>query len=151
MTTFPHISTSSFPLDVLDLKHDEFYQFVQDQCGPIQANMLKFELISDASIFIECDNPTEIMAYDSVKLNKLKADSCLMTTDGSSIILPGITASFSNLKKLLLKKFDKNIKESRRKTILSNTSAVSTALSTSELTSSDDLRNHMMLIFNDGL
>ena len=148
MTTFPHISTSSLPLDVLDLKHDEFYQFVQDQCGPIQANMLKFQLISDASIFIECDNPTEIIAYDSVKLNKLKVDSCLMTAGGSSIILPGITASFSKLKKLLLKKFDENIKESRRKTILSNTSAVSTALSTTQLTPIDDLRNHISKSIN---
>ena len=97
---------------------------------------------------ISFDLGTEIMTYDSVKLNELKADSCLMTTDGSFIMLPGITASFSNLKKLLLKKFDENVKESRRKTILSNTSAASTALSTSQLTSSDDLRNHIAKSIN---
>jgi hypothetical protein len=96
MTTSVYINTSALPSDVFDLKHDDFYNFVDLQCGPTQANILKFQLISDANIFIECDDPTEIMKYNSDKLNESKAKSCLMINDGSSIMLPGITASLRN-------------------------------------------------------
>jgi hypothetical protein len=120
MTTTVYINTSALPSDVFDLKHDDFYNFVDFKCGPTQANILKFQLISDANIFIECDDPTEIMKYNSDKLNELKAKSCLMTNDGYTIVLPGITASFNNLKKLLLKKIDQDIKELKKNKNISN-------------------------------
>lgn len=98
------ISAIGLPPDVLELKHDDLYNFVETQCGAIQANILRLQLISDASIFIECDDPTEIMQYNSGKLNDLKNESCLMINDESFIVLPGVTASFSNLKKRLSKR-----------------------------------------------
>jgi hypothetical protein len=123
MTTFTYINTSALPLDVFDLKDDDFYNFVEFQCGPVQANILKLQLISDASIFIACDDSTEIMKYNSDKLSELKAKSCLMINDGFSIVLSGITTSFNNLKKRLLKKIDQDIKEFRKNKNIFNASA----------------------------
>ena len=103
MNTSVYSNPNALPSDVFDLKHNDFYNFIDCQCGPILANIHKFQLISDADIFIECNDPTEILKYNSNKLNELKTKSCLMIDDKSSIILPGIIASFSSLKKRLLK------------------------------------------------
>jgi hypothetical protein len=55
------------------------------------------------------------MKYNSDKLKELKAKCCLLFNDGSSIVLHGITASFNNLKKRLLKKIDQDMKEFKKK------------------------------------
>ena len=117
-------------MNVFDLQHDDFYRFVERQCGPLQAEVLKFQLISDASIFIEWNDPIEIMQYNSEKLHELKMKSCLITIDGSHIVLPGITASFQTLKKCLLKRTEEDLKESKRK---KNTSDPLTSCLTSDL------------------
>jgi phenylalanyl-tRNA synthetase alpha subunit len=144
MTTSIYINTSTLPSDVFDLKYDDFYNFVDFQCGPIQTDILKFQLISDANIFIECDDPTEIMKYNSDKLNELKDKSCLMLNDGSTIVLPGITASFNNLKKRLLKKIDQDMKELKKNKNISNASTPLTVPTTSQSRSIDELRSHII-------
>jgi len=144
MTTTVYINTSALPSDVFDLKHDDFYNFVDFQCGPTQANILKFQLISDANIFIECDDPTEIMKYNSDKLNELKDKSCLMLNDGSTIVLPGITASFNNLKKLLLKKIDQDIKELKKNENISNAPTPLTISNANQSKSIDELNSHII-------
>ena len=144
MTASPHINTKTLPMNVFDLQQDDFYRFVERQCGPLQAEVLKFQLISDASIFIECNDPIEIMQYNSEKLHELKMKSCLITIDGSHIVLPGITASFQTLKKCLLKRTEEDLKESKRK---KNTSDPLTSCLTSDLVQSEsieDLRNHII-------
>ena len=144
MTTSTHININVLPSNVFDLKHDDFYNFVEYQCGSIQANILKIQLISDASIFIECNDPTEIMKFNSDKLNQLKDQSCLMMTDGSSIVLPGIIASFNTLRKCFLKKIDQEIKEFKRNKNISNTSTPLTATVASQQRSTDELRSHII-------
>ena len=144
MVILTQISAIGLPSDVLELKHDDLYNFVEAQCGAIQANILRLQLISDATIFLECDNPTEIMQYNSGKLYDLKNDSCLMTTDGSFIVLPGITASFSNLKKGLSKKIEESIKEVRRSRTLPITSTPLSQPPTNQAKSTDELKSHMI-------
>lgn len=139
-----HINISALPSNVFDLKHDDFYNFIEFQCGPTQANILKIQLISDASIFIECDDPTEIMQFNSDKLNKVKDQCCLMTTDGSFIVLPGVTASFNNLKKCLLKKIDHDIKQSKRNKNISCASTPLTPAIPSQPKSTDELKRHIV-------
>jgi hypothetical protein len=144
MTNSVYIDTSTLPSDVFELKHDDFYNFVEFQCGIIQANILKFQLISDANIFIECNDLTEIMKYNSNKLNGLKIQSCLMINDGSSIVLPGITASFNNLKKRLLKKIDQDMKELRKNKNISNVSTPLTVPTTNQSKSIDELKSYII-------
>ena len=79
--------SNTIPVNIFDLQHDDFYDFVEAHCGSVQANILKFQLISDAGTFIECENPTEILQYDSDRLKHLKENSCLLTSDGLCIVL----------------------------------------------------------------
>ena len=58
-----------------------FYDLIDFQCGPTQANILKFQLINDANIFMKCDDPREIIQYDSDKFIELKAKVCLISKD----------------------------------------------------------------------
>lgn len=146
MNTSTCTSMNSLPADIFDLKHEDFYNFVQYECGPIQSKILKFQLISDVDTFLECNDPTEILKYKSAKLNELKAESCLMTDENSFVIFPGIIASFSSLKKRLMKKIDENIKEIKRNKSSVNASAStpSTAPTTSTQSKTvDELRNHI--------
>lgn len=147
------ININSLPADVFELKHEHFYNFITEECGPVQSGILKFQLISDADTFIECNDPTEILKYDSEKLNELKDSSCLITDDKSCIILPGIIASFNSLKKRLLKQVDENIKEIKRNRNINNT-ITSTPLTTSANSQSktvDEFRNHIIKSINQWL
>ena len=90
-------------------------------------------------MFLECDDPTKIKQYNSGKLNDVKNDSCLMATDGSFIVLPGITASFSNLKKRLSKKIEESIKDARRNRTLSITSTPLSQPPTNQAKSTNEL------------
>lgn len=60
MNTSTYINTTTLPPNIFELKHDDFYDFIDHECRTIQANILKFQLISDVDTFIECDDPTEI-------------------------------------------------------------------------------------------
>jgi hypothetical protein len=146
MNTSAYTNTSTLPPYIFELKHDDFYDFVDHECGTIQAQILKFQLISDVDIFIECDDPTEILKYNSAKLNELKANSCLMIDEKTCIILPGILSSFSSLKKRLLKKMDEHMKELKRNKNVVNSYASTplTANTTSQSKTVDELRSHII-------
>ena len=140
-----YILSKTLPADIFDLQHEEFYDFVESHCGSIQASILKFQLISDAITFIECDNPTEVMEYDSEQLKALKEIACLVTNDGTYITLPGIVASFKTLKKRLVKQLEDDVKEARktRKNIFNSSSSLSTPLA-DQSKSVDQLRTHLI-------
>lgn len=144
-----YLNSHELPSDVYDLQHDDFYKLVSDRCGPVQADILKFQLISDAHIFIECEDPTEILKYNNEKLNELKNKSCLILDDRSSIVLPGIIVSFNSLRKRLLKKFDEDIKEMKKQKNTSNAATLlitSTPLTTStpgQPKTTDELTSHI--------
>ena len=67
-----------------------------------------------------------------------------MIDDNSSIILPGIIASFSSLKKRLLKKFDQDTKERKKNKNIINTSTPLTSLTTNQSKTNDELTNHII-------
>ncbi|CAF0838407.1 unnamed protein product [Adineta steineri] len=46
--------------------------------GIVQANILKIQLISDATTFLECNDPTEILQRNGEKLFNLKHKACLI-------------------------------------------------------------------------
>jgi phenylalanyl-tRNA synthetase alpha subunit len=59
-------------------------------------------------------------------------------------VLPGITASFNNLKKRLLKKIDEDMKELKKNKNISNASTPLTVPTTSQSRSIDELRSHII-------
>lgn len=147
MNTSVYINPNELPPDVFTLKHDDFYLFVQRQCGQIQSDILKFQLISDADIFIECNDPTEILKYNNPKLDSLKSEACLMIDDKSFIVLAGINSSFNSLRKRLLKKVDEDMKQMKKRKNIFNTSTPLTPLTSStnnQSKTNDELKIHMI-------
>ncbi|CAF1384622.1 unnamed protein product [Adineta ricciae] len=147
------IDMHPLPADVFDIKHDDFYNFVDYEYGPLQSKILKYQLISDVDTYLECTDPTEILKYNSAKLNELKAEPCLMTDENSFVIFPEIIASFSSLKKRLLKKIDENIKEIKRNKTFDNASVStsSTARISTQSKTVDEFRNHITKSINQWL
>ncbi|CAM4969505.1 unnamed protein product [Rotaria socialis] len=139
-----NVNTSTLPVNIFDLQHDEFYNFIELHYGPIQAKILKLQLISDASIFAECNDPTEILQYSGEKLNELKNKACLITNDGNCIILPGIAASFKTLKKRLLKKLEEDVKKTKKNNSTSFTQP--NAPTVNQAKSIEQLRTHLITI-----
>lgn len=137
-----YTNTSALPTNIFDLKQDDFYNFIEYHCGIVQSKLLKFQLISDVDTFVECDDPTRILEYNSEKLKELKAESCLLIDDQSHIVLPGIIASFSSLKKSLLKKNEQDIKEMKKKSTR-DASTPLIATTTSQTKTIDELRSHI--------
>jgi hypothetical protein len=129
-----------------DLQHDQFYQFVELQCGSVQAKILELQLISDAFTFLECTDPTEILQYNGDKLNDLKHDACLITHDGTCIILPGIIVSFKTLRKRLLKKLEEDAKKAKHNN--SNSLTQSHKPVVTQTKSIDEIRNHLITTIN---
>lgn len=127
-------------------QHDQFYQFVELQCGSVQAKILELQLISDAFTFLECTDPTEILQYNGDKLNDLKHDACLITHDGTCIILPGIIASFKTLRKRLLKKLEEDAKKAKHNN--SNSLTQSHKPVVTQTKSIDEIRNHLITTIN---
>ena len=146
MTGTTNVNKKTLPPNVFDLQHDDFYTFVEIHVGVLQAKILQFQLISDATTFIECHDPTEILQYNSEKLIDLKQKTCLITNKGACIILPGIVASFKMLKKCLLKKIEEDNKRNRNNIV--NSSAPVAASVTNRAKSIDDHRNHITTIIS---
>ncbi|CAF0919580.1 unnamed protein product [Adineta ricciae] len=148
MTSTVHVNTKSLPPNVFDLQHEDFYDFVEMHVRVLQAKILQFQLISDAATFIECQDPTEILQYNSERLGDLKQKACLTTTSGTCIILPGILASFKILKKCLLKKIEEN-KKNRNNPINSSTPTPTPGASRAK--STDEHRNYISTTINQWL
>ena len=125
-----YVLPKTLPADISNLQHEEFSDFVESHCGSIQASKLKFQLISDTIAFIECDNPTEVMEYDSEQLKALKEIACLVTNDGTYITVHAIVASFKTMEKRLVKQLEDDVREARktRKNIFNSSSSLNTRL-----------------------
>ena len=137
-----YIKTHTLPANVFDLQHDAFYNFVEFQCGSVQAKILELQLISNATTFIECNDLTEILQHNVEKLIELKYKACLVTDDGHCIVLPGIVASFKTLKKRLLKKLEEDIK--KNKTNIFNSTSTPNQTLVNSVKTNDQLRNQLV-------
>ncbi|CAF3300725.1 unnamed protein product, partial [Rotaria sp. Silwood2] len=144
MTRSIRVNTGTLPVNVFDLQREEFYNFVELHGGPIQAKILKVQLISNASTFIGCSDPTEILLYNSEKLNELKHIACLITNDGTYIVLAGVIASLKNWKKHLLKKLEEDMKKTNN--VNMNSFPSSGTPIDNQVESTDQLRKHLNTI-----
>jgi hypothetical protein len=100
----PFANINHLPDDLFTYQNDDFYDFVSKCIGKKQADLLKFEDISNADIYLSCNNVLGILKLDSAALLPFKQCLCLKLDDNSFIALPGIKSSFVYLTELLLKK-----------------------------------------------
>ncbi|CAF3328733.1 unnamed protein product [Rotaria socialis] len=109
----PFFNTSRIPDDIFSYQDKQFYDFIKTLIGDKQANLLTFQEISNADIYLHCCNVLNILKLDSSALIPYKESLCLKLDDNSYTVLPGIKNSFSYLNELLTKKKDEIIRTTR--------------------------------------
>ncbi|CAF2136875.1 unnamed protein product [Rotaria magnacalcarata] len=100
----PFIDTNFLPRDVFTYQDEQFYDFVSTCIGHKQADLLKFEEISSAQIYLTCGNVLDILKLESSDLIPFKESLCLKLNNNSFKVLPGVESSFIYLTELLSKK-----------------------------------------------
>ncbi|CAF3579667.1 unnamed protein product [Rotaria sp. Silwood1] len=91
---------SKLPDNVLTLKGDEFYKFVQSVAGEPLYDILKIQSINSTQSFLDTDDIFEIFKYDSPDLIEIKRKSCFKI-NGEYVVKAGIKNSSTYLITLL--------------------------------------------------
>jgi hypothetical protein len=102
----PFVNIKHLPHDLFSYQDERFYDLVDKFIGKKQAELLKFEEISSADIYLNCPNVLGVFKLDSAAVLPLKESLCLKLDDDSFVIFPGIKSSSSYLTELLTKKKD---------------------------------------------
>ncbi|CAF3330752.1 unnamed protein product [Rotaria socialis] len=110
----PFVNTNRVPDDIFSYQDEQFYDFIKKLIGQKQANLLEFQEISNADIYLHCCNVLNILKLDSTALIPFKESLCLKLDDNSYTVLPGIKSSFSYLTELLTEKKDEIIRTVRQ-------------------------------------
>ena len=100
------VNIKHLPDDLFSYQDERFYDFVDKFIGKKQAELLKFEEISSADIYLNCPNVLGVLKLDSAALLPLKESLCLKLDDDSFVLLPGLKSSYSYLTELLKQKKD---------------------------------------------
>ncbi|CAF2961111.1 unnamed protein product [Rotaria sp. Silwood2] len=134
-------NASILPDNIMELENDHFFKFVQIFSGEKLATLLEFQDITNAQCLLACDDPFEIISFDSDDLLDLKKKICIKLNNNSFAVLPGIASKMKILKAALLKKHNEIKKEAQKKSlnVVSIPDAPSTILSAQISTSSTDL------------
>ncbi|CAF2930389.1 unnamed protein product [Rotaria sp. Silwood2] len=103
--------SSSLPNNVFEFENDEFFEFGRSFSGEKLAILLQFQEITDAQCFLDCEDPFEILSFDSDDLLDLKKKLCVKLNNNSFAILSGIKSKMKLLKNALIKKRNQLRKE----------------------------------------
>ena len=101
------------PDDIFAYQDDQFYDFIKKLIGDKQANLLAFQEISNADVYLHCCNILNILKLDSSALIPYKESLCLKLDDNSYTALPGIKRSIPYLSDFWERKKDKIIQTAR--------------------------------------
>ncbi|CAF1578757.1 unnamed protein product [Rotaria magnacalcarata] len=91
------------PQNVMELENDQFFDFVKQCPGEKVALLLKFQDISNVDCFLGCNDPFEILSFDSNDLLDLKKEIGVKLNNNSYVILPGVKCKVNMLKNALVK------------------------------------------------
>ena len=72
----------------MELKNDGFFEFVKHFSGEKVAILLEFQDISNVDCLLVCDDPLEIITFDSDDLLDLKKKTCVKLNNNSFTVLP---------------------------------------------------------------
>jgi hypothetical protein len=112
----------------MDLRDEEFYDFIRQFSGKKVAELLAFQECNGVDSFLGCKDVTAVLQFKSDQLNELKKNTCITLSDGSVILLPGLESSIINLTKILQKKREEINKQAER--LQSMNYSIPSALST---------------------
>ena len=133
----PFINAGHLPDDIFSYHDEQFYDFIKKYIGKKQADLLEFEEISSADIYLNCGNVLAILDLDSTALLPFKESLCLKLDNHTYTILPGIKSSFTYLTELLIKKKTEIARSLRQNRInfMSSNFSLTTATNANDTTS----------------
>ncbi|CAF2963530.1 unnamed protein product [Rotaria sp. Silwood2] len=114
------------PDDVLFLSNDNFYNFVAQVCGKVEAELLQIQRIRNARSLIRSTNLFSILEIDCDEIDKLKQNLCFTSKDGNHIIRQGVKLNLDNLYDVLKEKQEKFLKKRRQQELLCSISTLQT-------------------------
>ncbi|CAF1550320.1 unnamed protein product, partial [Adineta ricciae] len=83
-------STANLTKEVLPFRDSTFYDLVEEQCGPIVAEIMKIQDVSSVECFLEINSILDILELDSDDLIPLKKKAGIYLNDGRYMIKKGI-------------------------------------------------------------
>ncbi len=93
--------------DVLLLSNDNFYNFVVQVCGKVEAELLQIQGITNPQSLVRSTNLFSILEVDCEEVDKLKQNVCFQSKNGNHIIRQGVKLNLDNLYDALKEKQDK--------------------------------------------
>ncbi|CAF5201294.1 unnamed protein product, partial [Rotaria magnacalcarata] len=117
------------------------FEFMRSFSGEKLVILLQFQGIIDAQCFLDCEDPIEILSFDSDDLLNLKKKLCVKLNNNSFAVLPGIRSKMNLLKNVLTKKRNQLRKEPSQTSpdIVAINNASSIILTAEDLTYSSNL------------
>ena len=91
------------PKNVMELENGEFYDFIKQFSGEKVVSHQKFQDISNVDCFLDCNDPFEILSFDSNDLLDLKKEMCVKLNNNSYAVLPGVKCKANLLTNALMK------------------------------------------------
>lgn len=105
----------NLPDDVLFKSNDNFYDFVSQVFGKVEADILKVQGIRNVHSLIRSKNLLAILELDCDEVNTLKCHACFECKDGSFITRQGVKLNLDHLFDVLKNKHEKYKKKNQQR------------------------------------
>ena len=128
--------------DVLFKSNEDFYEFVEQVTGQVEANILRVQDIRNAQCLIRLTDLLAILELDCEEVNALKPQACFLCKTGEFIIKQGVKLNLDNLCDALKDKherYKKKTQQHSRQQMPSSTPFTPSTISTTftDLTNND--------------
>ena len=129
----------TLPQDIMELEDTTFFDFVKKFSGEKITLILESQDINSVQCLLACNDPFEILSYDSDELLDLKKKTCVKLNNNSFVVLPGLKTKMEFLTSALIKK-----RNDLKKTISRTSSNTSNKIVTTHTSSSDVIGDHFV-------
>ena len=103
---------NALPDNIMELEDKPFFEFVKMFAGNKVSQLLEFQDINSVRCFLTCNDPFEILSYESDDLLDLKKKTCVKLNTNLHIVLPGIQSKMKLLKSALKRRrIKQNVKQ----------------------------------------
>ena len=97
-------SCSVLPANVLELRGEPFFEWIQKTFSETLSEVFKIQLIDSTLVLMNCLDPFDVFKYNSPDVNRLRDKVYFKTNNGDYILKVGIQTNFCLLIKSLNEK-----------------------------------------------
>ncbi|CAF3247889.1 unnamed protein product [Rotaria sp. Silwood2] len=106
---------NDLPEDIFMYNHDQFYEFIERQCGPDLAELFRFQAIRNATHLLDtsCDDILLVLQQESDDITQLKELCCFQVVGNKYQVKLGVKLAINNLIELVKIKQQQQKKKKR--------------------------------------